>query len=182
MIEKRPSLLELNKSDVTGFFLSDKGWLHNYLPSYEKIFTPYRDLDINIFEVGYLNGGSCQLFEKFFSVAKIKAIDITPCIPPPTSNRVKVELMDARDLTQEYFKDFVPTIAIDDGSHLLEDQVSFIITVYPVLAEGGILIVEDIQNIEKQKVVFDCLNIPYEIIDVRHTSGRYDDVFLLYRK
>lgn len=182
MTEKRLSLEECNKSDTAGFFLSDKGWTHNYLPSYEMLFEPYRDLDINIFEVGYLHGGSCKLFERYFSLAKIKAIDITPCVPPPDHKRITLELKNVWDVTSEYFNDFIPTIAIDDGSHLIEDQIHFIKTVYPILKEGGILIVEDIQNIDKQKSIFECLGIAFDVFDLRDVAGRYDDVFLLYRK
>lgn len=176
------TLGELNKGDVDGFFLSDKGWLHNYLPTYDQLFFPFKDAEINIFEVGYFHGGSCKLWERYFSKAIIKSIDIDHCAPIPPQGRIILELRDMRDVTTDYFNDFPPTIAIDDGSHSIEDQVYFIKTVYPVLKEGGLLIVEDIQNIEKQRVVFESLGIPFDVFDLRHIMGRYDDVFLLYRK
>ncbi|MCE5225525.1 MAG: class I SAM-dependent methyltransferase [Porphyromonadaceae bacterium] len=176
------SLVELNKREIDGFFLSDKGWIHNYLPTYDKLFAPYRHKEINIFEVGYQHGGSAQLWNKYFSKAKIKIIDIDACVPLPFEERIIFELRDMRKTDAEYFSDFIPDIAIDDGSHLLEDQVHFVKTVYPVLREGGLLIVEDIQNLEQQKIVFDYLGIPFEVVDLRVPGGRYDDVFLLYRK
>jgi len=176
------TLTELNKREINGFFLTDKGWTHNYLPDYEKLFFPFKDAKINIFEVGYLHGGSCQLWEKYFINAKIKSIDVDHCVPLPTSDRVILELRDMCKTTSEYFDDFPPTIAIDDGSHLLEDQIHFIKTVYPVLKPGGLLIIEDVQNIERHKAVFEILGIPFEVFDLRHVAGRYDDVFILYRK
>jgi hypothetical protein len=178
----RPTLIELNKRDIEGFFLSDKGWCHNYLKFYDELFAPFRDSEINIFEVGYLHGGSAQLWEKYFTKAIIKSIDINPCVPPPTSSRIILELKDIKDVTVKYFKDFVPDIAIDDGSHLLEDQIYFVKTVYPALRKGGLLIVEDIQNDKGHKHVFECLNIPFEVIDLRTKLGRFDDVIFLYRK
>ena len=176
------TLTELNKREIDGFFLSDKGWTHSYLPCYEELFAPYRHREINIFEVGYQHGGSAILWEKYFSKALIKTIDIDMCVPFPPQGRIVLELRDMRETDAEYFADFIPDIAIDDGSHLLEDQLHFVKTVYPVLREGGLLIVEDIQNLEQQKVAFDYLGIPFEVIDLREPEGRYDDVLLLYRK
>ena len=181
-MDTRKSLNDLNKRETEGFFFTDKGWLHNYLPFYNNLFAPYRDLEINIFEVGYLNGGSCQLWERYFSKAKIKSIDVNPCTPPPVSDRIILELRDIRSVTAEYFADFIPDIAIDDGSHLLEDQLYFVKIVYPVLRKGGLLIVEDIQNVKGHKFVFETLGIPFEIVDLRGEGGSYDDVILLYQK
>jgi hypothetical protein len=176
------TLEELNKREVDGFFLSDKGWCHSYLPVYDNLFLPYKDADINIFEVGYFHGGSSKLWERYFSKARIKTIDVDHCVPFADSSRIILELRDMRKTTSEYFKNFIPDIAIDDGSHLLEDQVHFVNIVYPILREGGLLIIEDIQNIESQKIVFDSLGIPFDVIDLRYVKNRYDDVFLLYHK
>jgi hypothetical protein len=176
------TLTELNKGEINGFFLTDKGGVHNYLPVYDKLFLPFRDAEINIFEVGYLHGGSCKLWERYFSKAIIKSIDVDCCVPPPVSDRIILELRDMRNTTPAYFNNFPPTIAIDDGSHLLEDQIHFIQTVYPVIKSGGMLIIEDVQNLEKHKIVFESLHIPFEVFDLRHVTGRYDDVLIVYYK
>lgn len=181
-MENRPTLEELNKREIDGFFLSDKGWSHSYLPEYDKLFAPYRDKPINIFEVGYYHGGSATLWERYFTQAMIKTIDIDHCVPIATSPRIILELQDIRNITPEYFANFPPDIAIDDGSHLLEDQAYFIKTVYPVLRPGGLLIVEDIQHIKNHRVVFESLGIPFQVFDLREKIKRLDDVFLLYRK
>ena len=182
-MNNEPTLSELNKRNIEGFYYSDKGAWHGYFPVYDELFAPYRHLDINVFEVGYLHGGSAILWERYFSKAKIRLIDVDCCVPPPDpAGRIVLELQNIRDLTPAYFDNFPPTIAIDDGSHLLEDQVCFIKTVYPALKAGGIMIIEDIQSILTQKVVFDALGIPFEIIDLREKTGRYDDVLLIYRK
>jgi len=155
---------------------------HSYLPYYDELFASYRHKEINIFEVGYFHGGSAILWSKYFSKAQIRFIDVDSCVPLLDIDRVTVELMSIRDTDESYFRDFPLDIAIDDGSHLLEDQLYFVKTIYPVLREGGILVVEDIANIDTQRVAFDALGIPYEIVDLRHNIGRYDDVLLIYRK
>lgn len=181
-----------------GQYLTDKGVIHHYLEKYEELFESYRDSEINIFEVGFQYGGSCRLWEKYFSRAKIKAIDI---IPYPTdedelasakihnmntniktSSRVVKEINDINKLTGDYFNDFIPDIAIDDGSHKPVDQLKFVKTVYPVLREGGILIVEDVPDIENQIDDFKKLGFAFSVVDWRNETKVPDDVILIFRK
>jgi hypothetical protein len=181
-----------------GKYLSDKGVIHNYLIKYDELFESYRDREINIFEVGFQYGGSCRLWEKYFSRAKIKAIDI---VEKPTSEdelasakyynmateiktgpRVIKEIYNANDLTEDYFNDFIPDIAIDDGSHRPEDQLKFVKTVYPVLNKGGILIIEDVFDLENQVDNFKKLGWTFSIIDWRKERKIKDDVILMFRK
>lgn len=181
-MEDRPTLEQLNKKETEGFYLSDKGTIHSYLPSYDQLFTPYRDLDINIFEVGYQHGGSSVLWERYFSKAIIKSIDVDIHVPLPQSERIILDIANVMNLTSEYFSDFIPDIVIDDGSHFLEEQVHLIKIAYPVIRKGGIIIVEDIHCIDTQNTVFESIGIPYEIFDLRGVKNRFDDVFLLFRK
>jgi hypothetical protein len=174
------TLVELFK---TGLYDTDKGSDHNYLRDYDKLFYPYRDRKINIFEVGYYRGGSCKLWEDYFLKAKIKFVDYNPdCILNSTSGRVSLDIVDSMTLTPDYFKDFPPDIAIDDSYHSIESQIHFIQTIYPVLRPGGLLIVEDITDLDTFKPAFDALNIPYEIIDRRIEQNRTDEVLLIFRK
>jgi hypothetical protein len=178
------NLVELNKSQGDGYFipdaLSDKGTIHNYLPIYDELFAPYRDKKINLFEVGYQYGGSAKLWELYFNKARIRFIDVF--LNTPKIDNVEFELKDVNDLTEFYFKDFIPDIAIDDGSHFLKDQIHFIKTVWPVLSESGIMIIEDIQDIDTEESIFRSLGIPFEIIDNRAKQNRYDEVLLIFKK
>lgn len=174
------TLVELFK---TGLYDTDKGSDHNYLRDYDKLFYPYRDRKINVFEVGYYHGGSCKLWEDYFSKAKIKFVDYdTNCVLNSTSGRVTLDIVDSMTLTPEYFKDFLPDIAIDDSFHSLESQIHFIEVIYPILRPCGLLIIEDIVDLDSFKPVFDALNIPYEIIDRRKEQNRTDEVLLIFRK
>lgn len=186
----------LTKLDRFGpVFLTDKEYAHGYLDVYDALFSPYRDRAINIFEVGYWFGGSCELWKRYFEKANIYAIDIAlpnpitrrsgaKCITTfiPATDRVHLSLVNIWDLTSSYFEDRRPHIAIDDGSHVLQDQVRFVQVVYPLLHQGGLLIIEDIQDIESQKVTFDALGIPYEIFDCRKEGKAPDSILLVFRK
>jgi len=189
------SLVELDCQN--GVYLTDKQHDHNYLEAYDILFAPFRSKQINIFEVGYWYGGSCELWKLYFPNAFIKSIDVTIPLPRankrnlpynllaefiPPRDRVQLKIKNVKALNAEYFKDFPPDIAIDDGSHEISDQVYFVNTVYPVLRKGGLLIVEDIQNVRMDVPKFKQLKIPFEVVDMRAKSGVGDSVFLLYRK
>jgi len=187
--------MQLNTEN--GKFLTDKGSIHSYLVDYENLFIPLKNEKINIFEVGYLYGGSCRLWEKYFPNAQIRSIDITTEFPPEwvasiqatnrvtsvtVSDRVKMEIKDIYELTQEYFKDFIPDIVIDDGSHNLEDQIFIINLIYPILKKGGLLIIEDVQDIDNQRHKFKKTGFEFYTIDKRKETGRYDEVLLIFKK
>jgi hypothetical protein len=179
-------LNELWHTGGTGKYPTDKEPVHGYLKHYEKLFAPYRYKKINIFEIGYLDGGSVRLWEDYFPYATIKAIDVTneyrDVNGVPVGDRVTLELRDAKTLTKSYFDDFPPDIIIDDGSHLIEDWLQLIPLCYSVLRPGGIMLVEDIHNIDAFREDFKRLQIPFEVLDLRHENNRWDNVVLIYRK
>jgi hypothetical protein len=165
------------------YYDTDKGTDHDYLTEYDRLFYPYRDREINVFEVGYYRGGSCRLWEDYFSKAFIKFIDInTSCVLTTKNPRISLEIISSMELTTEYFNSFRPDIAIDDSFHSLESQLHFIEVVYPALREGGLLVVEDIIDFDNYKSAFDKLGIPYEVIDKRIKQNRTDEVLLIFRK
>ena len=178
-----------------GSYLSDKGVIHSYLPFYTKLFIPYMMKSINLFEVGFQYGGSCRLWEKFFPSASIRAIDISMERPHRAAaealgisthiqcgERVRMEVKDIKELTPEYFKDFPVDIAIDDGSHTLEDQLFFVRLMQQVVIKGGLIIVEDVQDIDNQYDEFKKLGYPFSVVDLRDKKGVYDDVIIIYNK
>lgn len=179
---KKMTLVEINKEPGNGFYLTDKGTIHNYLPIYEALFSPLRDKELNIFEVGYHHGGSSKLWVKYFSKAMIKSIDIDNTCPPPSESRTTLEILDIGNMPSGYFSYFIPDIAIDDGSHHIVYQIHFFNVVYPVLKSGGLMIIEDVQDIDHTKMEFDKLGVPYELIDQRKERGIYDEVLLIFRK
>ena len=74
--------------------------------------------------------------------------------------------------------------AIDDGPHSLASQQRFLELYLPLLNDGGIAVIEDIQDYSR----FDSLtalvgeDYTYEIVDLRGVKGRYDDLMLVVYK
>lgn len=178
------TLLELyNKNH----YLTDKQERHGYLPFYDLLFEPYKDKKINILEIGYLDGGSLQMWEDYFQHASIRGIDITDEYRQKwgvtyKTGRVKTEIRDSNTLDAEYFKDFRPDIVIDDGSHNINDQLYTVKTIYPILSEGGLLIIEDFGSPEELLPHFRNLGIPFDVVDLRYINGHGDNMLLIYHK
>lgn len=187
-------LIELDKIEKS-LYLTDKEISHHYLSDYDHLFSPLRDRPVNIFEIGYWYGGSCELWKRYFPYATIRAIDVVRPNDYKAGNndmiirefiepegRVSLEILNSLNLTPEYFKDFIPDIAIDDGCHRLKWQLHNIKVIYPILKKGGMLIVEDVTGFPAVQGSINKLKFPYEVFDKRKHTKYNDSVFLLFRK
>ena len=122
-------------------------WSH-YPEIYDKHFTKYRELPINILEIGILNGGSLQIWEKYFPRAKIFAIDIDEKCKQYESDRTKIFIGDQADKSfLRNVKAQVPQIdiIIDDGGHRAEQQINTFEEMYYHLKTTGVYLIEDIE-------------------------------------
>jgi hypothetical protein len=77
-------------------------------------------------------------------------------------------------------------LVLDDGPHTLDSVVQCVRLYTQVLADDGILIIEDIQNIEwldilRNEVPVDLRQYVYTY-DLRHIKGRYDDIVFTVNK
>jgi len=86
------------------------------------------------------------------------------------------------DFSADEFKDNPPNIIIDDASHILEHQLKMVEICYPQLHPGGMLIIEDVNDIMHTKSRFDSLGIPFKLYDRRFIKNRWDDVLIVYQK
>jgi len=175
------SLQELWESKGYYYYPTDKGKEHSYLDVYTKLFHPFKDKDINVIEIGIYFGGSIRLFEEWFKRAAIIGYDVTfEFIRVPFKSQ-KI-LKNVNDFNLDEFKEFPPHIIIDDASHLIKDQMRTIEICYPQIQEGGMLIIEDVQDIMHNKAKFDSLGIPYELYDLRLNKNREDDILVVFKK
>lgn len=166
----------------TGNYPTDKGTLHSYIPFYDLLFSKFKYKSINVLEVGIQFGFSIKLWAEYFPNATIFGYDIIDSVTEVLPNNIKKTIKNANQITDHEFHNSPLTIAIDDGSHLINDQLNFVKNIYPQIISGGILIIEDIADIESNKKHFDNLNIPYSIIDMRNIKNRYDDVLIIFIK
>lgn len=143
--------LQQTPSDLVTIFTQNEGrtihkWLH-YFPIYEQYFTPYRGTDFKMLEIGVFKGGSLEMWRKYFGPdAIITGVDINPeCagfVDPP--NRVAI----GSQADPAFMRNVVAEmggldVVLDDGSHIAKHQRASFDILFPLLAEGGLYIIED---------------------------------------
>lgn len=155
---------------------NDKGGIHTYLETYDKLFAPFQK-GCTMMEIGLAMGDSLKLWDEYFENSTITGIDISVVFERPKyKNDVYIFERDAtKDLPTGTFD-----IVIDDGSHMESDQIKTFNLLKGKMNPGGIYIIEDILALDQNKHKFKALHDNCEIIDMRHT-GRFDNVLIIYR-
>lgn len=116
---------------------------HNYLPIYDKLFTPLRNEIISLLEIGIYKGASLRMWADYFHNGYIYGIDKDVEACQCVSELSGVVAINA-DVIEYKFKDHLFDIVIDDGSHLPTEQIAAFGRLYSLLKPGGYYIIEDI--------------------------------------
>jgi hypothetical protein len=124
-------------------------WTH-YFDIYDRHFSKYIGKEVHILEVGIYSGGSLDMWKQYFGdKCIVYGIDILEeCkIYEKQSNNVKIYIGDQEDRNfWQKLKKEVPRIDIivDDGGHLVDQQVATLEEILPHLTEGGVYLCEDV--------------------------------------
>jgi hypothetical protein len=182
------SLISIVKENPN--FITDKNSVHSYIENfYEDEFYKYREKEIDFLEIGIQTGGSIALWNLYFLRARILGID------PYTDkllDKFKAEnFSNVRYIFEDaYCKKLVDSlpnfdIIIDDGPHTLDSQIKCIELYLPKLNNGGILIIEDLQDPSWFDSLISALPAKYknsyQCLDFRSNKGRYDDLLFVVR-
>ena len=128
---------------------------HTYLPIYEKLFES-RQSAKNVLEVGVFDGNSIMLWHDFFQQANIYGLD-TRDMPPFLSLLSRVVLTHGDAYTTQVV-DLLRQdaekrsgcgafdVLIDDGPHTIDSMKFFAENYTGLLAQDGVLIIEDVQS------------------------------------
>ena len=144
---KKPTTLAKIFAEHTGN-VSDKWSI--YITEYDRLFQPYHDQPVSLLEIGIQNGGSLEIWAKFFTKAnKFIGCDINPACAQLTFDdpRIAVVVSDANiDETQQLIDKLSPDfdLIIDDGSHHSSDIVRSFFCYFTRLKDGGLYIAEDL--------------------------------------
>ena len=128
--------------------ISDKWSI--YLNEYDRLFSSYRDRPVSMLEIGIQNGGSLEIWSKYFLNAKaLVGCDINPDCAKLTFDdpRINVVVGDANtDATEAEILTRSPNfdLIIDDGSHTSGDIVQSFARYFRHLSQGGIFVAEDL--------------------------------------
>jgi FtsJ-like methyltransferase len=126
---------------------SDK-W-ESYFPVYERLFSPIRHTEINVLEIGVQNGGSLEVLSQYFDkAAHVVGSDINPLCGDLkfADPRISVVIGDinAPDVISTLTNKLKPIhLLIDDGSHVSFEIINAFLNYFPLVAPGGIYVIED---------------------------------------
>ena len=121
-----------------------------YLDEYSRLFAPYRNMPVQLLEIGIQNGGSLEIWAEYFqSATKLVGCDVDPACAQIgfATNKIEVVVGDAnapetinriRSIADQYH------IVIDDGSHKSHDIIKSFSHYFDMVREGGLYIAEDL--------------------------------------
>lgn len=143
--------MQMNSDRLKNLFYTHEGklihkWDH-YFAIYEKYFSTYIGKKVNILEIGISQGGSLQLWKKYFgNEVNVYAIDINPQCKKLEEERVKIFIGSQSDkqFLQQVIQELPDLdIIIDDGGHTMNQQIVSFENLYLKVKEGGLYLVED---------------------------------------
>ncbi|UXM94892.1 class I SAM-dependent methyltransferase [Bartonella sp. HY329] len=128
--------------------ISDKWSI--YIKTYHNQLSSYQDKDINMLEVGIQNGGSLEIWAKYFKNAGvILGCDIDPKCANLKFDDTRINVL-VGDISKPSTKERISAtctefdIIIDDGSHKSSDIIATFCSYFPDLKDGGLFIIEDL--------------------------------------
>ena len=126
--------------------------IHNFSKFYTKHLSRIRYKRINILEIGAALGASAASFVHYFKKSKVFCIDVNLTLVAYESKNIKFFGLDSSNskMLNKFIKKISQiflikkfNIIIDDGSHLLSDQLFSLNYFYKYLTKGGYYIIED---------------------------------------
>jgi demethylmacrocin O-methyltransferase len=134
---------------------TDKWGAHFYTPVYHQLFAHLRDRPVRLLEIGIggyefarLGGASLAMWAEYFPNGRILGIDVfakTLDLGPRVSVRQGSQ-DDAAFLTRMSAEHGPFDIVIDDGSHVPAQVIASFDVLFPLLADGGLYVIEDVQT------------------------------------
>ena len=180
---------------------TDKNTRHSYLHVYEKLFISKKNTCKKILEIGLgdrpnVYGGSAKLWLDYFKNADVYILDILKEDFYKGDMLNTLKSYDKLKLfldTNAYDLNFINSnlntkfdIIMDDGPHSKSSMIKFIKYYLPLLADDGILIIEDVKRISWTKEFISLIPENYqkyiEIYDLRKNKNRYDDILFVLNK
>lgn len=121
-------------------------WAH-YFPVYTRHLDRFRGTAANVLEIGVYRGGGLDLWSHYLGPgANLVGLDVDEAAVRAVGGRFPVVLGDQADpeVLRAVHEQHGPfDVVIDDGGHTMAQQIVTAETMFPLLKDGGVLIVED---------------------------------------
>ncbi|MDA8092644.1 MAG: class I SAM-dependent methyltransferase [Betaproteobacteria bacterium] len=134
---------------------TDKWNTHWYAQHYARHFLPLRTQRVNLLEIGVggyndprAGGMSLRMWKDYFKRGHIHGLDVYDKSPLEEARiRIFRGSQNDPDCLRRVAREIGRLdIVIDDGSHINEHVITSFDTLFPLLAEGGIYVIEDTQT------------------------------------
>jgi hypothetical protein len=118
-----------------------------YFDVYDSVFEKYRDKKITFVEVGVFNGGSLEIWKKYFHPeSRIIGIDLNPECKKFEKNGIEIFIGDQS--SKNFWDDFYKKVGkidilLDDGGHTNIQQTITSVKSIPNINDNGVLLIED---------------------------------------
>lgn len=173
-------------SELAQGLCTDKGTVHSYLEVYDALFAPRRESAARVLEVGVYEGGSIRLWHDYFPAAEVTGLDVSL-----DANKTDLALPRVRLLTGDAYDhatlarlaDRRYDVIVDDGPHTLASMLFVARNYTGLLAPGGVLVIEDVQDAGWVPAIVDAFPSyargSVRVADRRGVKGRYDDLLVV---
>ena len=123
--------------------------IHNYCNKYEKYLPFKRDAELNILEIGVLNGESLRTWRDYYYRAKILGIDINPECKEHENNQSRIFVEIGSQVDPDFLSGISETygpfdMILDDGSHMNTHMIYSFEHLWSQVNSGGVYVIEDI--------------------------------------
>ena len=158
---------------------------HTYSVIYDRLFYQYKEKEVDFLEIGLNFGGNIQICSEYFPKINHYGIDINDSVVIDKNKFTFYHgSFDDDDVVKKVCERKYDII-LEDGSHILEHQIKSIQLYLPQLKENGIMIVEDVQNMDN--LVSLCNKIDNKTyfsyaVDMRINKFKNDDILLIIEK
>ncbi len=141
-------------SELSHLFYGHQGriinkWSH-YLELYDRYFSRFRDTTVKMLEIGVFEGGSLELWRKYLGEkAIIFGIDIDPMCACKVDepNQVRIGSQDDPGFLLSVVEEMNGIdLVLDDGSHRGYHIITSFRTLFPLLSDGGLYVIEDLHD------------------------------------
>lgn len=146
---------KMNLVELAQLHGTDKWGSHYYAKNYEQHFGPFREKKINLLEIGIggegniaAGGQSLRMWRDFFPNATIYGLDIYDK-KAHEEDRIKIIQGSQNDvlvLETIVRESGGLDLVVDDGSHVNSHVIKSFQTLFPLLNDNGIYVVEDLQT------------------------------------
>ena len=174
----------------------------NYFNIYEDLFKKYKNKDITFVEIGIHNGGSLDIWRKYFTKnTKIIGIDINPECKKFEKRDENIDVyignQSDKNFWDNFFKKVGPVdIILDDGGHTDSQQIQTLVSSIKNIKKNGKIVIEDTHAsyltefgnpsntsfTNYSKKIVDTINFRFNNKEIAKNNLNRNSLFNLYQK